>query len=827
MRFNKKYTAIAFSAPIIVTAPPPAEVEAVEDKASEDTLPTPETKTPETEIPRIEIKRNVQKRGGLALQLFERRDGVFEESKEVVQDSDLIDTKHGLIHDIEEIETGPQSTMKNPIAGGLLEKEKDIVVPEEHSTDGIARIADDVIDTILLRKDEEPTDINVQESRQLTESKENTTVANHPQTEREKLSLVESASSLNFKGIEVLVPTHLQSQFSIEIDGNTLFIRDKSEQDQVSRPVTAANEPANEQANEFTSLNNEINETPESYSESLQLDELAQRVRDTAKPAGDGLYFMPNPTIKDGKITYLFDKNTCNSERRGYPEHIAAVLAITDKYKELVATKYPQYKDTILDIGDFMSHVHIEHDGDNPAVDLRSRKISTQSGIFDGPAFVPNSPNYDVDLTVELIEYLRTLEYEGTPILKYAIIKNTDGLDEKTQHLNRYYINRNIMIFKDDHPEHIHLALTLFDESKNIEPEEDYGYPCPVSGTSFTEAHQVTEITNDNFEPTNVVLSQSSDSVEENYLHAASPGIGSNTNIDVEPIVVDNPELIEFLREEAQKDNQLEQQSSTTETNPSLQTITDSIPDRTPVDKSAIRIGEINESSELARIMYTSTLTDGSRNANEIVDDLSLHAQQLLNSIDAYAPVSPYTAASLRQENPSYTPYIKQLQNVDRRLSEQEMFARAKVAHEIVFGERYGSEYAEDKIKSDVERLVAFSIRESQRYPGAVGDYKTESENSGSSGLMQILDWDVKIDPANYEGIRDFDANLDPMQNLIHAFQIVDQNRQKGRSAFADWESGWKSDEGRRSDMEKYEENLDRIRQEGIYDKINNLGGTV
>jgi hypothetical protein len=165
---------------------------------------------------------------------------------------------------------------------------------------------------------------------------------------------------------------------------------------------------------------------------------------------------------------------------------------------------------------------------------------------------------------------------------------------------------------------------------------------------------------------------------------------------------------------------------------------------------------------------------------------------------------------------------------VDRQLSDLEVLARARVAHEVVFGDRYGTSiYSWEKIKEDVERIVAFSNRESLRYPGAVGDFKTEGENSGSGGLVQILNWDVSIDPNTYEGIRDFDANLDPLQNLVHAFQMVEGSRENGRSAFADWESGWKTDEGRRADMERYEENLERIRQQGIYNQTENMGSTV
>jgi hypothetical protein len=812
-----KRHAFAFAVPaIVVSGLPTTTVSASESEQPETVDPIPpEPQDTEDIRARVQIPR--PERGvGIASQLFERRDGEYELDPrlEILIQEKKSEQPQAMSYTPPINEKAPTS-MQNPIPTGNFNTISDAVPRDAGFTDTIVRVADTAISSVLNSGQTEET---------LTTPIETSIVSQLPQTQNlsplEASQQNQSLTPVKINGIEIGITS--KTPIEITTTERGLFIEQAG-----SGIVNVETETPASTSNmiETTSTTSSV----ELINQPNDFGALVERVKGIAKPAGDGTYFMPDPVIENGKITYLFDKNTCNSERRGYVEHIAAVVAITGKYNELVSTKYTQYKDTVIDIGDLMSRVHIEHDEDSPAIDLRSRKISSPSGTYDGPAFVPNSPNFDVDFTVELLEYAQSLVYKDIPILKYVITADMKSLSEKTQHLERYYTDKSLMLFKSDHPEHVHLAFTVYDEIKGLPVESDFGQPCAVSGADFTEASDVTTVSSATGGiSTESAIKENEGTITEENSSAMSSGYEHpDVAITKQAIIVDDPELIEFLRSEAENSVLKEQDEiqETTDTSPGfVDSISETVPKTVEIEPESIRIGDVLPTSELSRILNTGRITDGSRDASEIVDDLSIHSQKILNSIPAYAPVSPYDAASLRENNPGFSEYFPQLEDNDRQLSDREVLARAIVAHEIVFGERYGSEYLPDKIKSDVEKITAFSNRESLRYPGAVGDYKTESSNSGSSGLIQILNWDVNINPQSYDGVRDFDANLDPIQNLIHAFQMVDSNRAQGRPAFADWESGWKSDEGRRADMEIFEEHLGRIRSEQIYDSFDNSG---
>jgi hypothetical protein len=857
MSVDKKHYAIVFPVVAAGIAAPFSSTVAAEKPQTETIDPVPpepdqtEVATDDTTpIARPQIDFSA------ALGLFENRDGSIPDDPRLkpVSNGTTVDIPHAMSNGV--TEDYDNSIMANPIpSGGFSESRQEFHAASPDIIQSVARIADTALKNIL--SNELPVNELQQTAATYPVVSNNQTDEMVSQTPNAVTSTASPPSPnrlvVNGNGIELDFPLDSGQQIHIETTPQGLVIKTGNLSETTLQEVPQ--DSLSDQLNRTETQEPIASNAESNIHKTVNLDRVVEKIKNIAKPAGDGLYYMPDPVMVDGKPTYLFDKNTCNSERRAYPEQIAAIIAITEKYNELVASKYPQYKDTVIDVGDFMSAVHIEHDEDNPAVDLRSRKITSPSGTFDGPAFVPNSPNYDVELTVELLEYVQSLIYRDKPVITYVITKDTDDLSGKTQHLTRYYNDKNLLIFKNDHPEHVHFAFTVYDQIEKVSPGGDYGYPCAISGADFTEANQVSS---DN----QSVLSLSQALVE--HVPTAKPEVTEIQSVSyaqTEPprsIIVDSPELIEHMREIESSRNSVQPTENTSgsddvtqrpisgvvltpqaianqqisDINSSIDSLMTTEAQTTTVTATTgtvnftnLRIDSITPSGELARIVNAGTLTDGNRPVSEIVDDLSDYSQRILNSISAYAPLNPYQAAELRQNNSGFSAYFPQLENADRQLSDLEVMARARVAHEIVFGDRYGvDDYSEEKIKSDVERIVAFSNRESLRYPGAVGDYKTEGNNSGSSGLVQILNWDVSIDSQAYEGVRDFDANLDPVQNLVHAFQMVDSNRQSGKSAFADWESGWKDDEGRRRDMEIYEENLSRLRQQGIYNQVENMG---
>jgi hypothetical protein len=238
--------------------------------------------------------------------------------------------------------------------------------------------------------------------------------------------------------------------------------------------------------------------------------------------------------------------------------------------------------------------------------------------------------------------------------------------------------------------------------------------------------------------------------------------------------------------------------------------------------------------NELDRSYQDMVTRRGKQYADEQFNNLSEGSRKILQSLEPYEVRDAHAAISLRDQYPSSSSYQPQLAAFSPTLDAKGIVGRAMVAYEMVFNQAPDKARVETLSayvcrsgtvldpKNTVEAASGYSGRESGFNPAASGDNKTETAHSISPGLLQILNLNPVIDTNTYDGVRDVDANYDPLQAFIHAFEMVKARCDSGDSPFADWESGtWKSNPAAiQHDIDRFSEFLGIIRSSGAYDSL-------
>jgi hypothetical protein len=226
----------------------------------------------------------------------------------------------------------------------------------------------------------------------------------------------------------------------------------------------------------------------------------------------------------------------------------------------------------------------------------------------------------------------------------------------------------------------------------------------------------------------------------------------------------------------------------------------------------------------------------GKEYADTIFGNLSEGSKKILQDMPPYEVMDANKAIALRDQYPNMGSYLPKLLEISSPLDLETIVGYSIVAYDVVFNNTSDQANIETlpayicrsgtvlEPKTTVEKESGYSGRESGFIVENTGDNKTETAFSVSPGLLQILNKHPVIDINSYDGVRDVDANYDPLQAFIHGFEMVKSRCDAGDSPFADWESiNWKSDpQAVQHDIDRFSEYLGIIRSSGAYDNLMN-----
>jgi hypothetical protein len=226
----------------------------------------------------------------------------------------------------------------------------------------------------------------------------------------------------------------------------------------------------------------------------------------------------------------------------------------------------------------------------------------------------------------------------------------------------------------------------------------------------------------------------------------------------------------------------------------------------------------------------------GKEYADNLFGNLSEGSKKILQSMQPYEVIDANEAIALRDRYPGMGSYLPKLLELSSPLDPETIVGYSIVAYDAVFnktGDQASIETLPAYIcrsgvvldpRTTIEKESGYSGRESGFIVENTGDNKTETAFSVSPGLLQILNRNPVIDLNTYDGVRDVDANYDPLQAFIHGFEMVKSRCDAGDSSFADWESvNWKSDQKAiQHDIDRFSEYLGIIRSSGAYDNLMN-----
>ncbi len=251
----------------------------------------------------------------------------------------------------------------------------------------------------------------------------------------------------------------------------------------------------------------------------VHIDRLVEDVKLRMEHAESNYVYLDPPSVVDGSVDYQISPGTCRNEIRGYPEQIALFYYLVDVFNSnKSAFGFPN---AVLEAGDIYSTVHIEHDDDRPAIDIRSLIYNDDGNTTSGPVFMENSSAYDPEFTAFMYAELRKLRYEGQPLVNY-IITDTSGLPDSIHSLERLsqegelIENKQFLLDRSDHGDHTHVSTFVFYPGDSLSTPES-------SSCSASEQVQVVE-------SEDAVPTESHNHDDSPYLQAVMGNSGTTAN---------------------------------------------------------------------------------------------------------------------------------------------------------------------------------------------------------------------------------------------------------------------------------------------------------
>ncbi len=478
----------------------------------------------------------------------------------------------------------------------------------------------------------------------------------------------------------------------------------------------------------------------------------------TYRAQPEGYYFMPQPLVVDGVPEYLFSNGTNRSEQRANPELIAVSLAVTEFASNLNGPEF------VTEVGDLNSLYHKEHDGEKPAIDLRSRGMQDPEGSNNGPLFVETSPNRDLQKQYAMLQYLRRLHINGVPAVKYVMGYSDELLEranEDPEMRRTEARKKNFFLSEADHQEHWHIALNPAAFSRlPIADTGSCGEACGDNSPGITTYQQAIE------QAQHVSVSSGIQGIS--YVDPASGNLSPNNDQPIEDSFQQNPTTVvdvqpalgSFLNRQVltQAEYWLQQQA-----------ISAGVLPRGVVEISPVVEAPVAVSAPEVVTTVESTTENRYGMPAEAFALLSPEAQnyqvRTRAEVDAAVEVNGYRSGNLDVER-AYGPAISY--------------------NDIYVLERFAGH-------SPIEAFLFTGIagRESSARPASAGDF--HNGHDGSYGLHSILTYNDKPNP-----LRDPTTNLSPWNNTLNAREMYLQ------SGLSPWET----------------KDISEISEEQLYDAI-------
>ncbi len=142
---------------------------------------------------------------------------------------------------------------------------------------------------------------------------------------------------------------------------------------------------------------------------------------------GQKVVRLPSSKELPGAPIYNFDPDTTDKKRLGTPSAIATTLLFAQIYQDaLTELNLTDLQGSCIRIGDLSAlEGHETHSGSQGDITSQIDCVErTEPG--NGPAFIYNSPNYNRELTRRIIEKLKVLKLNGTPLVNRFLFNDPE-----------------------------------------------------------------------------------------------------------------------------------------------------------------------------------------------------------------------------------------------------------------------------------------------------------------------------------------------------------------------------------------------------------------